>query len=215
MGHCYDFAVEIVEGCDHAMTVSDAGGLCECPTCGARCGGRFEACGQILEQPGYAPATAPQWAIDRSAPPQGRHPAQSPRRTSQANAQLIDLVELADNAPTMVGDDARDPNAALQRTASAARAGVHDDPEAKTTPGADARPDWDGSDLRSQFEAVADELRQALESATKQQLAAVEGLIDTIDQLVEAAEADRRTLHSVIEGLDRVARRIAKFDRGS
>ncbi|MCJ7673054.1 MAG: hypothetical protein MUP67_13560 [Acidimicrobiia bacterium] len=51
------------------MRVDKKGGACVCPTCGAHCEGRFEACGPILEQPGYVPMTAPTWAIDCVDPP--------------------------------------------------------------------------------------------------------------------------------------------------
>jgi hypothetical protein len=70
MGHCYEFAVSITAGCGHAMTVSATGGVCECPICGARCEGRFDACESILRRPGYVPAFAPAWAVEiPDAPP--------------------------------------------------------------------------------------------------------------------------------------------------
>ena len=64
MGQCYALGATINPACDHAMRVDEAGGACVCPTCEVRCEGRFEACGPILQRPGYVPVSAPQWAID-------------------------------------------------------------------------------------------------------------------------------------------------------
>jgi hypothetical protein len=71
MGHCYEFAVSITTGCGHAMSVSAAGGACECPICGTRCTGRFNACESILRRPGYVPAFAPAWAVAMPDEPHG------------------------------------------------------------------------------------------------------------------------------------------------
>lgn len=52
------------------MTVSPAGGACECPTCAAHCEGRFAGCAGVLCRPGYTPAVAPSWASSRVEPPE-------------------------------------------------------------------------------------------------------------------------------------------------
>ena len=47
------------------MVVPDEAGRCECPQCGATCGGQFKACTAIIATPGYVPITAPKWALVR------------------------------------------------------------------------------------------------------------------------------------------------------
>jgi hypothetical protein len=69
MGRCYEFGTVIVDGCDHAMRVADAGGACICPTCGAHCEGRYKGCVPILQHAGYVPSTAPSWAVEGTEPP--------------------------------------------------------------------------------------------------------------------------------------------------
>jgi hypothetical protein len=80
MGQCYEFGVTIKEGCGHAMRVPTEAGACVCPTCKARCEGRFEACARIVSEPGYVPVTAPRWAIDCTEPPETEAPL--PRRAT-------------------------------------------------------------------------------------------------------------------------------------
>jgi hypothetical protein len=65
MGRCYEFGVLVGEGCQHAMVVPASGGRCECEACGVACTGKFAACASILAQPGYVPATAPAWALQK------------------------------------------------------------------------------------------------------------------------------------------------------
>lgn len=65
MGRCYEFGVLVGEGCQHAMVVPASGGRCECEVCGVACTGKFAGCAAILAQPGYVPATAPAWALQK------------------------------------------------------------------------------------------------------------------------------------------------------
>ena len=82
MGQCYEFGVTIKDGCGHAMRVPTKTGACVCPTCQARCEGRFEACARIVSEKGYVPVTAPQWAVDCTEPPAIESPL--PRRVTLA-----------------------------------------------------------------------------------------------------------------------------------
>ena len=82
MGQCYEFGVTIKDGCGHAMRVPTKTGACVCPTCKARCEGRFEACARIVSEKGYVPVTAPQWAVDCTEPPAIESPL--PRRVTLA-----------------------------------------------------------------------------------------------------------------------------------
>lgn len=91
MGHCYEFGVSITAGCAHAMTVSPAGGACECPTCAAHCEGRFAGCAGVLCRPGYTPAVAPSWASSRVEPPEQHSDGFVARRVD--SAELVPAPE--------------------------------------------------------------------------------------------------------------------------
>lgn len=65
------------------MRVAADGGACECPTCGARCEGRFAACEPILEKPGYVPPNAPDWAVRGLEPPHVERRCRSIRSAAQ------------------------------------------------------------------------------------------------------------------------------------
>lgn len=63
MGRCYEFAVAINGGCEHAMVVTPEGGACECPSCGAHCTGKFGGCEAIVAVPGRVPPHLPDSAV--------------------------------------------------------------------------------------------------------------------------------------------------------
>jgi hypothetical protein len=219
VGHCYEFGVDIVLGCGHAMTVSSDGGVCECPTCGAGCDGKFEACAQVLEQPGYVPVTAPRWAVERRAP---EEPAPTRSRlhgstleAGPVDVSVIDLTKLRDETRTLVdttlGDVAQNLSVSLQGATSGVIARVRSEIETELASLADTQLRRDSRDLRVDIEGMAEEIRGELERSTKHQLAAVERLADTVQHLVEQAEADHVALRSVIEGLERLARRVIQL----
>lgn len=54
MGWCHEFGPQIAEGCDHPMAV--AGQACQCPTCAARCTGRFKGCQAVWSRAATGPA---------------------------------------------------------------------------------------------------------------------------------------------------------------
>ena len=45
MGRCYEFGLDVVEGCAEPMHAAEDG--CRCPSCGAACGGRFAGCRDV------------------------------------------------------------------------------------------------------------------------------------------------------------------------
>jgi hypothetical protein len=188
VGHCYEFAVSIDASCDHAMRVSDDGGACVCPTCGAHCEGRFAACAGILEEPGYVPLTAPAWAVELVDRPTDLRPR-------EATAHAPTPVDGPDHSPPV--DDAL--VAAIDRAVRDAVADV-------------------GSTLRSQLLgellSASDDLRQdalgAVDQVRRELADRHKELRDQLDRLSLDQETDRETTRAVVEGLDRVARRLAR-----
>ena len=187
MGHCYEFALDIVPGCEHAMTVSDSGGVCECPTCDAVCGGRFEGCASVLERPGYVPMHAPRRAVGRTLSHQVlAQPSSAPRDTeaaAEADEDVLDLIALRDQTRS-VGVPARQEFATrvMRR-----------------------------SDVASLDDVLTD-IRSDFARATAQHSDAVDHITKAIDQLALQLEMNRATLRAVVEGLDRLARRVSRLD---
>jgi len=58
---------------------------------------------------------------------------------------------------------------------------------------------------------VADVVRPEIQRMIAQQLASMERLAAEVDRLAEQADADRRTLRAVVEGLDRLAKQIGRL----
>ena len=206
MGHCYEFALDIVPGCGHAMTVSDSGGICECTTCGAVCGGRFEGCAAVLERPGYVPVNAPRWAIERTFSRQATSPpASAAHDTDATDDEVLDLIALRDQArrvaDSAIDDASRDLRLALEGATSGIVARVRNELETHVI----AR-----SDTADLDDLLAD-IRSDLARATAQQTDTVDHIMKAIEQLALQGEADRVTLRAVVEGLDRLARRVSRL----
>jgi hypothetical protein len=166
------------------MTVSDSGGVCECPTCDAVFGGRFEGCASVIERPGYAPVHTPRGAVERTLPgkvvPQ---PSSSARDTDSADDDALDLIALRDQ--TRWGD-------VPARHELATRV-------------------MRRSEIAALNDALAD-IRSDLARATAQHSHAIDHVMKAIDQLALQREADRATLRSVVKGIDRLARRVSRLD---
>ena len=206
MGHCYEFGVTIKDGCGHAMRVPTKTGACVCPTCNARCEGRFEACARIVSKKGYVPATAPKWAIDCTEPPKIKAPP--PRRTMVAAP-----VVAADSTPS--SDDA----GLLRPELDTAKA-VADAVEQAQTRLIDAlraellqslQPSI--AALREELLTSVDEVRRELADRDKELVSAYDRLSASFSQLAEGAGVDRGTDKAVVEGLARVARRVGRIER--
>lgn len=192
MGYCYEFALDIVSGCGHAMTVAPEGGRCECLTCGARCPGRFNGCAPVLEQPGYIPLTAPAWARERTHPEQ---PVTWHTNGDESGEQVIDLISLRHETrelQTLTRDLRTTVDRAANATAQTAT---------QTTTDTVNR-----ADLARLFNGIHHEI----DLATRRQAAAIDRLVDAVDRLTEQAEADRNMLRSVVEGLARLNRRVGR-----
>ena len=101
MGHCYEFGVLVGKDCEHAMVVPDAGGRCECATCGVECTGRFAACASIIARPGYVPSTAPEWAVAVGSPaPPTPSPATPDTRASLPGTAIGSVADALVEAVT-------------------------------------------------------------------------------------------------------------------
>ncbi len=169
MGRCYEFSVDIVGGCGHAMVVSAAGGECECPTCGARCRGRFPACAGILAQPGYVPAIAPAWAVQRTAPP-------VPPPLQVGGARLIPSLDVH----VAAGDAVADLRTALHGTT----AGL----QARILAALDAVEEERGRDAGADTELAAalHELAEGLDGMADRQVAMEQRLAEVLERLAAA-----------------------------
>ena len=229
MGQCYEFGVAIHAGCGHAMRVGPTGGQCECPTCGAVCQGRFEGCVGILEQPGYIPVTAPQWAVDLTeAPP--------PTPTLPPRARLAGND---DHAPDDAGTDASVPSdvraeldaakAELRDVIRSSLAQIETDPHSAAFADAVERAQTrlvDSlrtqmiqslqptiTDVRDGLLSATDSLRRELSDRDKELVDAFNRLADSYSQLSVVIESDRETTRVIVEGIARIARRVGRLER--
>jgi hypothetical protein len=210
MGQCYEFGVAIHEGCGHAMRVSDDGGACVCPTCGAHCEGRFQACGPILDQAGYVPVTAPRWAVELTERPTPE-PAlpRIPRPAAKAR------VAADDDVLPVVGaelDAFRDELRALVEPAVAEaieheRARLFDALRAQLM-----------ETSRSALTNVRNDLLETVDTARREvadHAKELDGICDRLSasytKLLTGYQRDRATTRSVIEEL---ARRVGQLERG-
>ena len=214
MGRCYEFAAEIEAGCDHAMRVSDEGGACECPSCGARCEGRFDLCASVLERPGYVPANAPGWAAERTVPVHWAGVTQSARMRRTLDPEpVIDLTASHDPTfgSTAIGDAAHDLRTSLKGATADVITRVCAELEPELARDTIAKLNDDHRAPVTELARVADVVRPEIQRMIAQQLASMERLAAEVDRLAEQADADRRTLRAVVEGLDRLAKQIGRL----
>jgi hypothetical protein len=209
MGQCYEFGVAIHEGCGHAMRVSDDGGACVCPTCGAYCEGRFAACGPILDRPGYVPVTAPRWAVECTERPEPE-PTLLPARQPTANAR----VAADDEALPRVGaelDAIRGELRALVESAVAeavehAQAQLVDMLRAQRVQG--SGPAF--TELRNDILGVIDAMRREVADHAKELDDTGDRLSASYTQLVTDYQEDRAATRSMI---DELATRVHRLER--
>jgi len=209
MGQCYEFGVAIHEGCGHAMRVSDDGGACVCPTCGAYCEGRFAACGPILERAGYVPVTAPRWAVlctERPEPEPTPLPVRGPTTKGRVAAD--------DEALPQVGaelDAIRDELRALVEPAVAeavehAQARLVDVLRAQRVQASGPAL----TELRNEVLGVIDAMRREVADHAKELDDTGDRLSASYSQFVTGYQEDRAATRSVIEEL---ARRVDRLER--
>jgi hypothetical protein len=232
MGQCYEFGITIKEGCGHAMRVPTKTGACICPTCKARCEGRFEACERIVSQKGYIPVMAPQWAVDCTEPPAVE--VALPRRGQVPTAAIPEAGDPpVDDAAELVRVEIAAAKAEL--TAMVERAVAE-------RPGEGPAPDFSAEiasaietaqsrlvdalrvqllkalqpavvALRDEMLGAVDEVRRELSDRDKELVDAYERLSAAYVSLSEAPGVDQETAKALVEGLTRVARRVGRIER--
>ncbi len=209
MGQCYEFGVAIHEGCGHAMRVSDDGGACVCPTCGAYCEGRFAACGPILEQPGYVPVTAPRWAVECTERPEPE-PTLVPVRRPTANGR----VAAHDEALPRVGAELDAIRGELRALVESAVTEAVEHAQARLVDmlraqrGQGSGPAF--TELRNDILGVVDAMRREVADHAKELDDTGDRLSASYTQLVTGYREDRAATRSVIEEL---ARRVGRLER--
>jgi len=209
MGQCYEFGVAIHEGCGHAMRVSDDGGACVCPTCGAYCEGRFGACGPILEQAGYVPVTAPRWAVECTERPEPEPTLHRvPRPATNARVAAHDEVLPQVGAEL---DAIRDELRALVEPA-VAEAVEH--AQAQLVRALRAQPVQASgpalTELRNEMLGVVDTMRREVADHAKELDDTGDRFSASYTQLVTGYQEDRAATRSLIEEL---ARRVGRLER--
>jgi len=206
MGQCYEFGVAIDEGCGHAMRVSDNGGACVCPTCGARCEGRFAACGPILEQPGYVPVTAPRWAVECTERPE---PILLPVRRPTANGGVAVHDEVLPRVGAeldAIGDELRAlVESAVAEAVEHAQARLIDMLRAQRVASGPAF-----TELRNDVLGVVDAMRREVADHAKELDDTGDRLSAWYTQLVTGYQEDRAAARSIIDGL---ATRVQRLER--
>lgn len=193
MGRCYEFGVDVVASCGHAMVVSASGGQCECPTCGARCGGRFAACAGILARPGYTPAIAPPWAVQRTAPPvpvpllsRPVRPSLRADAGSDTLAPLDPYVQIRDEAREIVDDAVGDAVQDLRTALHGATTGLRGRIEAAIDAAEADRDRGAGSGAADELATALQHLAEGLDGVADRQAAVEERLTEVLERLAAA-----------------------------
>jgi hypothetical protein len=177
VGHCYEFAVEIDPECEHAMVVAGDGSACECPTCGARCTGRFDACSAVLLRPGYVPVTAPEWARESARAPKSWHVDGPHAEGTNGDGRHEDASSDLDP----VQWDTRELQTLTRELHDTVTRTVHEGVETMTRVANDAA---DRSDLHRFF----DDIRNELDLVTRRQHDAIQSLRHEIDLISPRAQ---------------------------
>ena len=184
MGRCYEFGPVITEGCDHAMVVSPEGGACVCGECGARCLGRFKACGPILAQPGYVPVTAP-------------------RHTAKAAAANVPVPLLGDS-PAPAAPDLAMP--AVERVAPASR-------PAEVPRMADIVPLFEALlDRPDRTNELVAQLRHELATRDDELGDAFDRLTEAHARIAEELAADREARERLVAAVETLSERLARIE---
>jgi hypothetical protein len=208
VGRCYEFAAVIVDGCEHAMRVDSGGGACVCPTCEAHCTGRFAGCASILEQPGFVPQGAPDWAVQCLPAPQ---PSDRPHGSGHRSAAAVPKDATADLEAIVraeLGSTSNELRELVSRAFADARSGDRE----QAALSASVEDALDHAQARL-GDALIAQLQQALRPMMEQHRAQVLDAIEALRAELRERDEDRSRSTTTAEALARVTRRVGRVER--